>query len=139
MFRIRDIDHVVLRVRDMDAMARFYREVLGCTLELEQADIGLLQLRAGRSLIDLADLEGAVGRAGGAGPGREGHNVDHICLRIEPFDAEAIAAHLRAHGVEPGPVERRFGADGRGPSIYISDPEGNTVELKGPPDPQPEG
>lgn len=137
MLRIRDIDHVVLRVRDMDAMVRFYQEVLGCTLELEQADIGLVQLRAGRSLIDLADIEGAVGRAGGAAPGREGRNMDHFCLRIEPFDAEAIAAHLKAHGVEPGPVERRFGADGRGPSIYISDPEGNMVELKGPPDPEP--
>ena len=49
------------------------------------------------------------------------------------FDEEAIRAHLAAHGVEIGETAPRFGADGEGPSIYIHDPEGNTVELKGPP------
>src|SRR5204862_293517 len=50
-----------------------------------------------------------------------------------PCDEPAIRAHLRQHGVEAGPVEPRYGAEGEGPSIYLSDPEGNVVELKGPP------
>ena len=91
------------------------------------------QLRAGESLIDLVALDGELGRRGGAGPGKEGRNVDHFCLRIEPFDAEALAAHLRAHGVERGDVGERYGADGTGPSIYVRDPDDNVVELKGPP------
>jgi catechol 2,3-dioxygenase-like lactoylglutathione lyase family enzyme len=114
-------------------MQRFYCEVLGCTVEKIQAAIGLTQLRAGRCLIDLVDVEGQLGREGGAAPGREGRNMDHLCLRIEPFDAAAIAAHLRIYRVAPGEVVSRYGAEGQGPSMYIADPEGNIVELKGPP------
>jgi glyoxylase I family protein len=132
-FKIRGIDHVVLRVSDVPRAERFYREVLGCALERVQAEFGLVQLRAGATLIDLVDLAGPIGRAGGAGPGQDGRNLDHFCLRIDPFDGAAIAAWLRAHGVAPGAVEPRFGADGRGPSIYLADPDGNRVELKGPP------
>jgi catechol 2,3-dioxygenase-like lactoylglutathione lyase family enzyme len=131
-FRLRGLDHVVLRVADLERSIRFYCDVLGCTLEKTQERLGLTHLRAGDALIDLVTLDGALGRAGGAGPGREGRNVDHFALRIAPFDAEAIVSHLRAHGVEPGEVVTRFGAEGDGPSIYISDPDGNGVELKGP-------
>ena len=136
MLKIRDIDHLVLRVIDAGAMIAFYRDVLGCPVERIQESIGLYQLRAGRSLIDLVPVEGRLGREGGAPPGREGRNLDHFCLRVEPFDAETIARHLDAHGIEHGPVEQRYGAEGEGPSIYIKDPEGNTVELKGPPVPR---
>ncbi|MFC5498608.1 VOC family protein [Caenimonas terrae] len=129
----REIDHLVLRVVDLDAMKAFYCEVLGCTVERVQEAIGLLQLRAGRSIVDLVPVEGKLGREGGAAPGREGRNMDHFCLRVEPFDEAAIRAHLHAHGVQAGPIEPRFGAEGQGPSIYLSDPEGNVVELKGPP------
>lgn len=132
MIHIRDIDHIVLRVVNLEGMVRFYAEVLGCSLERRQDDIGLVQLRAGRSLVDLVPVDGPLGRAGGAAPGKEGRNVDHFCFRVEPFDAEAIHRHLTAHGVEAGKVESRYGAEGEGPSIYLSDPEGNTVELKGP-------
>ena len=132
-FSIRNLDHVVLRVADLDRSVRFYRDVLGCTFERHQEAIGLMQLRAGASLIDLVPLEGKLGRAGGAGPGREGRNVDHICLRIEPFDGERIAAWLGAQGVPAGTVESRFGAEGAGPSMYVTDPDGNVVELKGQP------
>ena len=135
MIRIRHIDHVVLRVRDLEAMLRFYTGVLGCTLERTQEKLGLVQLRAGRSLIDLVTLEGPLGRAGGAGPGTEGRNLDHFCLRIEPFDRTALEALLMSRGIVPGEFGRRFGADGEGPSLYITDPEGNGVELKGPPTP----
>lgn len=133
MLTIREIDHLVLRVRDVDRMIRFYGEVLGCPVHRIDGKIGLVQLRAGRGLIDLVPLDSEIGRAGGAGAGKEGRNMDHFCLRVENWDADAITAHLRAHGVEPGPVVQRFGAEGQGPSLYLSDPEGNTVELKGPP------
>lgn len=133
MLRIAGIDHLVLRTANVPRLVRFYVDVLGCTVEREQAAIGLTQLRAGNGLIDLVSLDGPLGRAGGAGPGAEGHNLDHFCLRIDPFDAEAIFTHLRIHHIDSGPVEQRYGAEGTGPSIYVKDPDGNTVELKGPP------
>ena len=133
MIRIRELDHIVLRVVDLDRMVRFYCEVLGCTVERKQEAIGLVQLRAGRSLVDLVPVDGKLGRAGGAPPGTEGRNLDHFCFRVEPFDAVAIQRHLEAFGVAAGPVESRYGAEGVGPSIYVTDPEGNVVELKGPP------
>ncbi len=134
MLKIRQLDHVVLRVTDLPAMKRFYCNVLGCTIERERDELGLYQLRAGEALIDLVPVDGPLGRKGGAAPGAEGRNMDHFCLTVEPFDADAITAHLRAHGADPAPVASRFGANGQGPSIYVPDPEGNIVELKGPPD-----
>jgi catechol 2,3-dioxygenase-like lactoylglutathione lyase family enzyme len=131
--RVRDIDHLVLRVVDLDRMLAFYCGVLGCTIERRQDAIGLVQLRAGRSIVDLVPVDGKLGRAGGAPPGREGRNLDHFCLRVEPFDEAAIRSHLGEHGVAAGPVESRYGAEGEGPSMYLADPEGNVVELKGPP------
>lgn len=114
-------------------MSRFYCDVLGCRVEKVQQEYGLVQLRAGQSLIDLVSVDGDLGRKGGAAPGAEGRNMDHFCLRVEPFDPLAIIAHLIRHGVVPGETRSRYGADGYGPSIYIADPEGNTIELKGPP------
>ena len=133
MIKIREIDHVVLRIIDLDAMIRFYTRVLGCTIERRQDEIGLVQLRAGSSLVDLVPVSGKLGKEGGAAPGTQGRNVDHVCFRVEPFDEGAIRAHLAAHGVAAGPVESRYGAEGEGPSIYLKDPEGNALELKGPP------
>ncbi len=132
-FRLVGLDHVVLRAREPKRLVAFYRDVLGCTVEREQPAFGLTQLRAGRSLIDLVDVAGPAGRPGGAPAGKGGRNMDHLCLRIEPFDARVIAAHLRHHGIEPGETGTRYGAEGDGPSIYLADPEGNTIELKGPP------
>ena len=126
------LDHVVLRVTDLDRARDFYCDVLGCRVEVFQKKIGLLQLRAGDSLIDLVPVDGQLGRMGGASAGVEGRNMDHFCLRVKPFEAPAIMAHLRAHGVDPGQVEQRYGAEGMGPSIYLKDPDGNVVELKGP-------
>jgi glyoxylase I family protein len=130
---IRDIDHVVLRTRDAQRLQRFYCEVLGCMVEKIQAGIGLTQLRAGSSLIDLLEVRTGKPQSQGA------RNMDHFCLRIEPFDADAIAAFLRERGIEPGDVASRYGAEGEGPSIYVTDPDGNTVELKGAPWPAPLG
>jgi glyoxylase I family protein len=133
MIRVREIDHLVLRVVDLERMLAFYRDVLGCGVERRQDEIGLVQLRAGRSLIDLVPVDGRLGRAGGAPPGPEARNLDHLCLRIEPFDGDAIRGFLAERGVEAGEVSSRYGAEGEGPSIYVKDPEGNVVELKGPP------
>jgi catechol 2,3-dioxygenase-like lactoylglutathione lyase family enzyme len=130
---IREIDHIVLRVVDLARMLRFYGDVLGCREVRRQDAIGLVQLRAGSSMVDLIPIDGKLGSAGGAAPGKEGRNVDHFCFRVEPFDEAAIRAHLAAHGIEAGPSASRFGAEGEGPSIYLQDPEGNTIELKGPP------
>ena len=132
-FALQGLDHVVIRARDPARLERFYCEVLGCVLERRQEKVGLTQLRAGRSLIDLVDIAGPLGGRGAKAPAIETRNMDHFCLRIEPFDGPAIAAHLRGHGVAPGEVVQRYGAEGDGPSIYLQDPEGNTVELKGPP------
>jgi catechol 2,3-dioxygenase-like lactoylglutathione lyase family enzyme len=133
MLAIRDIDHVVLRVADLPAMLAFYCDVLGCTIERRVDDLGLVQLRAGRSLIDLVPVDSPLGRPGGAAPGDGGRNMDHFCVRVEPFDEAAIRRHLASHGVDAGPTESRYGAEGQGPSIYVNDPEDNVVELKGPP------
>ena len=133
MISVRGIDHLVLRVAALAPMLAFYRDVLGCSIERCQDDIGLIQLRAGSSLIDLVPVDGVLGRAGGAAPGEEGRNLDHFCLRVEPFDEAAIRRDLAAHGIEAGPTASRYGAEGEGPSIYLDDPEGNVVELKGPP------
>lgn len=131
---IREIDHVVLRTRDQEALVRFYCDVLGCTIERSQDPIGLVQLRAGRSLIDIVGVDGTLGRKGGRAPDAEGRNMDHVCLRVEPFDADAIERHLAAHGVAIADSGLRYGAEGEGFSLYIEDPEGNAVELKGPSD-----
>jgi glyoxylase I family protein len=119
---IAKIDHLVLKVKDMDRSISFYRDVLGCSVEREVESIGLVQMRAGACMIDLVprDESGAA-------------NLDHFCLRIDPWDADMIAVELSGHGIEaPEPVSR-YGAEGDGPSIYIEDPDGNVVELKGPP------
>jgi glyoxylase I family protein len=124
---------VVLRAIDIAAMQRFYCEVLGCQVERRQDDIGLVQLRAGAQLIDLVSVQGKLGRRGGNPPGSAGHNMDHLCLLLQDYDEAAILAHLHAHRVRVGERGQRYGAHGEGPSLYLYDPQGNLLELKGPP------
>lgn len=135
-FALLRLDHVVLRVADLDRALDFYVGTLGCAVEKVQDKIGLTQLRAGGSLIDLVPVDGELGRQGGAPPGSEGHNMDHLCLRVDPFAPVELTGYLRARGiaVSEADIVSRYGAEGQGPSLYISDPDGNTVELKGPPD-----
>jgi glyoxylase I family protein len=125
-FKIGELDHVVLRVRSVERSVAFYRDVLGINEERRLNSIGLVQLRAGASLIDLVPADPDAQFAE--------RNMEHFALTVTPFDADALALHLRTHGVEPGKVGQRYGAKGTGPSIYFDDPDGNTVELKGPPD-----
>jgi catechol 2,3-dioxygenase-like lactoylglutathione lyase family enzyme len=126
------LDHVVLRVADLDTALGFYCGLLGCAEERRIDEIGLIQVRAGAALIDLVPVDSPLGRKGGAAPGREGHNLDHFCLRVGDFDGEALRAELLVAGFSPSEVVRVYGAEGYGPSIYVDDPDGNTVELKGP-------
>jgi glyoxylase I family protein len=133
MFKIKKLDHLVLRVSDIEKMLDFYTDILGCTVEKIQEGPGLYQVRAGSSLIDLVPVDGKIGQMGGAAPGKEGRNLDHFCVSIEPFDGDELKNYLSGKGIDPGEVQQRYGAEGNGPSLYISDPEGNVVELKGPP------
>jgi catechol 2,3-dioxygenase-like lactoylglutathione lyase family enzyme len=123
---ITEIDHVVLRCRDQERMLRFYTDVLGLPEERRLEAIGLVQLRAGRSLVDFVP---------GAPAGYEGANVDHVCLLLAPVEMESVLRWLAEHGVETvGEPMVRYGATGYGLSIYVRDPEGNVVELKVPAD-----
>ena len=134
-FKILGIDHVVLRVTDTERAIAFYEGVLGAKVERRGERNGLVQLRAGRSLIDLINVpaDEAPPDEAPAEKTQRGRNMDHFALRIEPFDEAAIRAHLKAHGIEAGELKSRYGAEKEGPSIYIHDPDGNRVELKGPP------
>lgn len=135
MIRLKGIDHVVIRASDAETMVAFYCDVLGCNVERKSSpEFGLVQLRAGDSLIDIVPVDSELGRMGGAAPGKGGRNMDHFCVRLERFDEQAIREHLAGFDVVGSTLEMRYGAEGSGPSIYIQDPEGNTVELKGPPD-----
>lgn len=125
------IDHVVIRARSLESLVAFYCNVLGCRLERGPGSLGLAQLRAGESLIDVVEATGKLGLEGGGLPDQEAPNMDHVCLRVEPWDVEVIQAHLDRHDVDYDPVATRYGATGSGPSIYLRDPEGNRVELKG--------
>ena len=127
-FSIAGIDHIVLRAREPDRLVAFYREVLGCSLEREQPEIGLVQLRAGHSLIDVVPEVALAGAGPGSGPGQ---NLDHFCLTVQPFDEVKLRTYLGSHGVRVGEAALRYGAEGEGPSLYFQDPEGNGVELKG--------
>ena len=128
------LDHVVLRVADLERSIAFYTAVLGATEERRLDALGLIQLRIGAHLIDLVPVDSELGRTGGAGPGKGGRNLDHFAVELTAFDEPRLRTHLAAHGVEPAEVARRYGAGGYGPSMYIRDPDGNVVELKGPPE-----
>ena len=128
---IERLDHIVVRTSDLDRSLRFYCDVLGCSEERRIEALGLVQLRCGESMLDLLDVTGPLGKAGGAAPGEGGRNVDHFAVAIADFDEARLRAHLEHHGVEPGDVGQRYGAAGMGPSMYIRDPDDNVVELKG--------
>lgn len=130
MFEHIHLDHVVLRARDAATLVAHYSRVLGARVERE-LDIGLVQLRAGDIIIDIVPADSELGRRGGPPPG-PGRNLDHFCLRVDPFDAAAIHAHLTACGASASETQEVYGAEGFGPSIYVTDPEGNVMELKGP-------
>ena len=120
-FHVERIDHVVLRVRDLAGMVRFYEQALGFKVERTLDRLHLVQMRAGASMLDLVEAERPP----------SGGNMDHLAFRIEPFDRDAIAARLSPLGIAVGETVQRYGAEGNGPSVYFHDPEGNQIELKG--------
>ncbi|EHZ2743135.1 VOC family protein [Vibrio vulnificus] len=128
--QLQAIDHIVLRVVDLPKMLAFYCDILGCVVEREVAEFGLTQLRAGSALIDLVTVDSKLGQQGGRAPEQEGRNLDHFCLQITPKEEQEILDFLTLHGVQVEDFANRYGAQGFGRSIYLSDPEGNTVELK---------
>ena len=131
MITVSVIDHIVLRTEHAQSMIQFYSRVLGCKVERELSpETGLTQLRAGKSLIDIVAVDSELGRAGGGPPTLKNNNMDHFCLRIEPISEEGLRNWLESQGLEGGEFETRYGAEGFGPSIYIKDPDGNTVELR---------
>lgn len=121
-FKVERIDHVVLRVRDLAGMVRFYEQALGFREERRIDTLHLVQMRAGASLLDLVANDAQV----------TARNMDHLCFRIDPFDRDAIVTQLAPLGVSVGETVQRYGAEGTGPSVYFHDPEGNQIELKGP-------
>ena len=121
--KIREIDHLVLRCRDQARMFDFYTRVIGLVEERRLEQIGLIQLRAGASLIDLVPASEPRSESG--------LNVDHFCLGVEIADLAEAVRYLRSHAVEViGEPAIRYGARGMGLSIYLHDPEGNVIELK---------
>ncbi len=130
-FALLGLDHVVLLVDDMEAARAFYTDVIGCTVDRALPEYGMLQLRAGAALIDLVAFttpEGVWAKPDVAG----GRNMDHVALATGPWKPDALRDHLAAHRVEIVEEGERYGARGDGYSIYVRDPSGNTVELKGP-------
>lgn len=132
-FKIHQIDHIVLRVSDLERSITFYRDVVGCSIDRRRPELGMVHMRAGTSMIDLVDISGPLGRPGGSAPAADNRNVDHFCLRIEPFDEKSLTEHLTQAGVsDVMPAQKRYGAEGTGLSLYFQDPDGNQIELKGP-------
>lgn len=128
---VKAIDHLVLRTTKMDEMLTFYCQVLGCSVERETSpETGLVQLRAGNALIDLVSVDSELGRLGGGAATLTENNMDHFCLQIKTMPEEEIIRHLLSFGLIVEPFARRYGAQGFGNSLYIKDPEGNTVEIK---------
>jgi len=93
MIRIKGLDHVVIRAQDVEAMIEFYCDVLGCVVERRSSpEFGIVQLRAGDSLIDIVAVDSEIGRMGGAAPRHFSifvtnldlpmPSVEHFCTRI---------------------------------------------------------
>jgi glyoxylase I family protein len=75
-------------------------------------------------------VDSELGRSGGGPPTESDNNMDHFCLQIQAQPEEQISQYLASQGIEAGPFERRYGAQGYGNSVYLSDPDGNVVELR---------
>lgn len=138
------LDHVVLRARSLPRLEAFYAELLDTSVERRNDAFGMVHLRTGTALLDIIQADPT---RPAPGDGADVRNVDHFAFSLSTFDEPALTAHVvrvvaadsERYGETSaaGPaveVHRRYGAGGFGRSLYVSDPEGNSVELKGPPE-----
>lgn len=122
---------MVLIVSDLARSLAFYRDVLGLEVDRRRDDLRMIHMRAGSSLVDLQEADARV-RSHDAGSGPKAtHNLDHLCLKIADFDAETARAELIQLGISVGEMDVRYGASGHGQSLYLQDPDGNGLELRG--------
>lgn len=131
-FSLVGLDHVVFLVDDMPKALKFYSDVLGCQPGYSYPALGMEQVWCGNSLIVLWDTT-HPGAASAVPPVAGGRNVDHVCINLSPVDQHALVAHLNAHQVKIDRIAFHGGARGMGNSVYVFDPFGNKLELKGPP------
>jgi glyoxylase I family protein len=122
VMKISGIDHVVLKVADLNRSIDFYCDILGCKLEWRRDELALAHLRVGNSFVDLVAGKWALGQ--------HDSNMDHLCLTVADFDLDRARAELLARGVAVGEAGERFGASGWGASLYLLDPDGNGLELR---------
>ena len=134
-FVVERLDHLVLRTENIEKLRDFYLS-LGCIVVRDLTKtVGLLQLRLGTSMLDLVDVHGQMGESGGSAPGSSGLNLDHFAVRVEPFDVDQILEFCDSLGITGKfATELVLGAEGYGKAVYIEDPDGNRIELKGPPE-----
>ena len=131
LVKIVEMDHIVLRCRDVDASLRFYNDILGMEiLRLDDFKAGNVRFPSARlnadTIIDFfpSPDQPPIGKDGIK-------NQDHFCMVIEPQDMEALKSQCLSMGIEvqQGPGTR-WGAHGNGTSLYIYDPDDNVVELR---------
>ncbi len=127
------LDHVVLVSDDVDRSLDFYCGLLGLAGdrvdEWRSGDVPFPSVRIDETtIIDLFPTAMVDGDGDRGGPG-SARNLDHLCVTIEPTDLDAVAASGRVEVVR-GPQDHLFGAQGYATSLYIADPDGNTVELR---------
>ncbi|MAZ38696.1 MAG: VOC family virulence protein [Legionellales bacterium] len=120
--KIAGIDHIVLMTNKLQEMLHFYCDVLGCTIEKQQPNLKLTQLRAGNCLIDIVEQDESLKK--------EYKNMDHFCLQVKDFDYDALSQLMQANKISVSRYGERYGAEGMGMSFFITDPQGNDIEMK---------
>jgi catechol 2,3-dioxygenase-like lactoylglutathione lyase family enzyme len=121
MLRVTGFDHLVLVVADVERSLDWYCGHLGLAgVRIDEWRRGEAPFPSARvSDGTIIDFVARGDRPAGGG------NVDHICLVVDPTDFSALGALG-----DLGPGQPRFGAQGMGTTVYIDDPDGNTVELR---------
>ena len=123
MVRVTGFDHLVIRTADVERSLAWYCDELGLEPvrvdEWRRGEVLFPSVRIDeRTIVDLLAAD------------RTGENVDHLCLVVEATDLAALAASGRFEVVGEGAVDGLFGAQGFATSLYVRDPDGNTVELR---------